>query len=118
VSLLIQEGRRSREVARLPGHGADVCTSSHPHLFGEWDGTDRTPDVIWRARGGSDGLRADAAVLPYGHEKGPHLRPCLKRALCRTRTGDPFLTIDREGRDAGACAGEGGHETPAQLRLF
>ena len=53
VSLLIQEGRDFREVARLAGHGPDVCATTYAHLFDEWDGADRiaAEDAIWRARG-------------------------------------------------------------------
>jgi hypothetical protein len=51
-----------------------------------------------------------------GTEK-PAVSSGFPEALFRTRTGDPFLTIDRRGGDAGARAGEGGHEGPAQMRL-
>lgn len=53
VSLLIQEGRDFREVARLAGYGPDVCATTYAHLFDEWDRADRiaAEQAIWRARG-------------------------------------------------------------------
>ncbi|MGA2925656.1 MAG: tyrosine-type recombinase/integrase [Solirubrobacteraceae bacterium] len=52
VSLLIQEGRDFREVARLAGHGPEVCARTYAHLFDEWDGAERTSaeEAIRRAR--------------------------------------------------------------------
>jgi integrase len=52
VSLLIQEGRDFREVARLAGHGPEVCARTYAHLFDEWDGAERVPaeEAIRQAR--------------------------------------------------------------------
>jgi len=52
VSLLIQEGRDFREVARAAGHGPEVCARTYAHLFEEWDGAERVPaeDAIRQAR--------------------------------------------------------------------
>jgi integrase len=52
VSLLIQEGRDFREVARLAGHGPEVCARTYAHLFDEWDGAVRigAEDAIRAAR--------------------------------------------------------------------
>jgi hypothetical protein len=54
VRLLIQEGRDFREVARLAGHGPEVCARTYAHLFDEWDGAARLPaeDAIRLARKG------------------------------------------------------------------
>jgi hypothetical protein len=52
VSLLIEEGRDFREVARLAGHGPEVCARKYAHLFDEWDGAERVAaeEAIRRAR--------------------------------------------------------------------
>jgi integrase len=52
VSLLIQEGRDFRDVARQAGHGPEVCARTYAHLFEEWDGAERisAEDAIRRAR--------------------------------------------------------------------
>jgi hypothetical protein len=54
VSLPIQKGRDFREVARLAGHGPEVCARTYAHLFDEWDGAERVPaeEAIRRARQG------------------------------------------------------------------
>jgi site-specific recombinase XerC len=54
VSLLIQEGRDFREVARFAGHGPEVCAQTYAHLFDEWDGAARisAEDAIRHARKG------------------------------------------------------------------
>ena len=52
MSLLIQEGRGFREVARLAGHGPEVCARTYAHLFDEWDGAaSRRGGCDRRARG-------------------------------------------------------------------
>lgn len=52
VSLLIQEGRDFRDMARQAGPGPDVCARIYAHLFEEWDGAERisAEDAIRRAR--------------------------------------------------------------------
>jgi hypothetical protein len=53
VSVLIQEGRDFREVARLAGHAPEVCARTYAHLFDEWE-------AIRRARTAPSGAaRAD-----------------------------------------------------------
>jgi hypothetical protein len=37
------EGRDFHEVARLPGHGSEVCARAYAHLFDEWDRAERVP---------------------------------------------------------------------------
>ena len=105
VSLLIQEGRDFREVARLAGHGPEVCARTYAHLFDEWDGAARigAEDAIRAARNRRHPPRADPdapACVPEsfpsgagpGGRDGNARRPRDTKARCGAglgRVGDP-----------------------------
>jgi len=85
ASLLIWQGMNPVEVAEQLGHSAVMCLTTYAGVFAEM-GTDRKPaeDVINEAR--SKIVSCECAQLG---------RPCENpRAQLRTRTGDPFLTME------------------------
>jgi hypothetical protein len=85
VSLLIHEGRSVVEVAAQAGHSPTMTLSTYAHVIAELEGAERisADEQIRRARG-------EAIPVSYLEEKTREETP---EALCRTRTGDPFLTI-------------------------
>ena len=94
VSLLIHEGRSVVDVAQQAGHAPTMTLSTYAHVFAELGHEDRTPaeEQIRRAR--------DGRMYPFRTSKT--LSPVAKlakaltpqQALHRTRTGDPFLTME------------------------
>ena len=86
VSLLIHEGRSVVEVAAQAGHSPTMALSTYAHVIAELEGTERVSadEQIRRAR-------AEAVPVSYVEEEAGGETP---EALCRTRTGDPFLTME------------------------
>jgi hypothetical protein len=93
VSLLIHEGLRTAEVARQAGNSVYTCDTVHAHVFDEFDPTDRTP-----ARTGS-GQHVTPVFVRCSVARWRKPRERLDLALreearSRTRTDDPFLTME------------------------
>jgi integrase len=93
VSLLIHEGRSVVEVAAQAGHAPTMTLSTYAHVIAELDGAERVP-------AGTQILAARRDHVPVAYLAEPpepkpdHEIPAEERALCRTRTGDPFLTME------------------------
>jgi hypothetical protein len=105
ASLLIYEGLNVLEVAPQLGHKPSTCLDIYGRLFEEFDPA--------RRRAAIDVIR-DAPERPFATERCPLGYPAEPRAsdrigvlprkaansslfgeaLCRTRTGDPFLTME------------------------
>ncbi len=69
-----------------------MTLSTYAHVFDELEGQERVPgaEMVRRAR-------ADVPVLYLAEGLVPSLGPETPdetEALCRTRTGDPFLTME------------------------
>jgi Phage integrase family len=97
VSLLIQEGVSIVEVPRQAGHSAQECLKTYAHTFDEFDPAERlsAEDTIRAARAvitDSD-VRVSYARGPSEEAESAELRS-TPEAHCRTRTGDPFLTME------------------------
>jgi integrase len=97
ASLLIHERRLSIvEIAHQLGHNPNVCLSTYAHVMAELD-HDRGTSAEDQIREAREALRrcgpnvaheADRAELEIGRT------PDFQQALCRTRTDDPFLTME------------------------
>ena len=105
ASLLIYEGVDVVELAPELGHSPATCLNYYARVFEEFKGLPRCPavDVIREAR---EAVAAGDVPSRYlddderrrrcrldGRQQRPISREFL-RALCRTRTGDPFLTME------------------------
>ena len=95
VSLLIHEGVSIVEVAAQAGHSPQTCLSRYAHVFAEFDPTDRRPaaDVIEEARAAAH-VRATYAAGEVEDLRDSPESPQPLEALHRTRTDDPFLTME------------------------
>ena len=88
------EGRSVVDVAQQAGHAPTMTLSTYAHVFAEFGHEDRKPaeEQIRRAR--------DGIVYPFRtssrRAKPFSRRNCLAipQALHRTRTDDPFLTME------------------------
>ena len=89
--LLIHEGVSIVEVAAQAGHSPQTCLARYAHVFAEFDPTDRRPaeEVIREAR-----VRARYAGDEPGEEYELNETTWESQALHRTRTDDPFLTME------------------------
>ena len=109
ASLLIHEGRLSIvELAHQLGHNPNVCLSTYAHVMAELDDARgmSAEEQIQQARSevglaGPHECGPNAAQDPVArvaaepeNEKTPAAAGVLDQALCRTRTGDPFLTME------------------------
>jgi hypothetical protein len=106
ASLLIHEGRYSIvEIAQQLGHNPNVCLSTYAHVMAELQDERGTSaeQQIRLARTGPQRARDEPLTATPGpkpaHEPaaGSSEDPNPQRiqeALCRTRTGDPFLTME------------------------
>jgi len=102
ASLLTHERRLSIvEIAHQLGHNPNVCLSTYAHVMAELDGHRdvSAEDQILAARrakhrraGRASGpdVAHDAAASSEATTEGAD----VQEALCRTRTGDPFLTME------------------------
>ena len=94
VSLLIQEGRSVVEVAQQAGHAPTMTLDTYAHVFADLGPDDRVPaeEQIHRARA--------ASTYPFRTSKKSRSKAALTKsleitqALHRTRTDDPFLTME------------------------
>jgi hypothetical protein len=105
ASRLIFEGLNVLEVAPELGHKPSTCLDIYGRLFEEFDPAHRRPavEVMRDARravrdgtvptGYPDEGSADKRGRRATAEEGD-LAGLSNRALCRTRTGDPFLTME------------------------
>ena len=75
------------DVARQAGHSPTMPFDTYGHVFDELAEQPRisAETLIRRARGGED--------VPVSYPREPDER-AEPRAQCRTRTGDPFLTME------------------------
>ena len=93
MSLLIHEGRSVVEVAAQAGHAPTMTLSTYAHVIAELEGAERVP-------AGTQILAARREHVPVSYLAEPpqpkpdHEIPAPERALFRTRTGDPFLTME------------------------
>jgi integrase len=93
VSLLIRERASIVEVARQAGHAPTMILDTYGHVFDELEGAERgsAESEIRRA---SEEVGVRSVSAPQGEAEGEGADSALQsQALCRTRTGDPFLTI-------------------------
>ena len=94
ISLLIAQGASVVEVTRQAGHAPTMTLDAYAHLFDEPDGG--------RTTSAEHVIRAARAAETVRFVSASRLRTCLRdtkpleirRALCRTRTDDPFLTME------------------------
>jgi integrase len=96
VSLLIAEGRSIVEVARQAGHSATMALDTYGHVFDELD-TERisAEQAIRKARAEARATLVRPAPDRVAQKKNETPRVAgFRRALFRTRTGDPLLTME------------------------
>jgi hypothetical protein len=93
VSLLIHEGRTVVEVAAQAGHAPTMTLSTYAHVIAELEGAERVPAETQVLN-----ARRECVPVSYPPTKDSAERtqetPANDKALCRTRTGDPFLTME------------------------
>ena len=113
ASLLIREGKSIVDVAAQLGHAPTMTLDTYAHVFADLDGRgerrplrdDRSSQRNDLARHGENGeeveigRKAPENVLTMYSEArkaagGPPRNPHQTEALFRTRTGDPFLTME------------------------
>ena len=102
ASLLIHERRLSIvEIARQLGHNPNVCLSTYAHVMAELDesrGVSAEEQILSARR--PKHMCTNAASGPdvaHNVDRDPAASSetsDLQEALCRTRTGDPFLTME------------------------
>jgi integrase len=94
VSLLILEGASIVEVARQAGHAPTMTLDTYGHFFDELEGAERgsAESEIRRARE-EVGVRSVSARRGESEDQAAD-SALQSQALCRTRTGDPFLTME------------------------
>jgi hypothetical protein len=93
VSLLIHEGRTVVEVAAQAGHAPTMTLSTYAHVIAELEGAERVPAETQIAAARREYV--PVSYPPAGPQQEPHEEvPGNDEALCRTRTGDPFLTME------------------------
>ena len=101
-SLLLHEGRSVIYVARQMGHDAKLTLGTYGHVIDELEDAPRVPaeDAIRAARAiscvtGVSRRAGRCCVREAARTAVPRaVRGFRVRALCRTRTGDPFLTME------------------------
>jgi hypothetical protein len=96
-SLLIHEGATVVEIARQLGHSPTMSLDTYGHVFDEFQGSDRlsAEEQIRRARAKYVSVLCPfpddaSSTVPANVKKSPQMR----RARSRTRTDDPFLTME------------------------
>ena len=113
ASLLIHENRLSIiEIAAQLGHNPNVCLSTYAHVMADLDDARgvSAEDQIRAARAARDPKnsatapdfcgpnaaheRRSAATATPNNDETPDDIGGFNEALCRTRTGDPFLTME------------------------
>jgi len=94
ISLLIHEGRSVVEVAQQAGHAPTMTLSTYAHVFAELGPDDRVSaeEQIRRARAGN--MYPFRTSSPGTHNEQAANPLQIPQALHRTRTDDPFLTME------------------------
>ena len=112
VSLLIREGVSVVEVARQAGHSPTMALDTHGHVFAELEGAEKVSAEaeIRRAR---DELVPVSYLEEPAPADGDRKTPANPQAQHRTRTDDPFLTMDSDGRNSRTRLVTRGHFYPA-----
>jgi hypothetical protein len=89
-SLLIAEGLSVVEVARQAGHAPTMTLDTYAHVMADHDGAERlSAEAAIRAARDAEVSACAPGPVPYWPNP-----QCLRRALHRTRTDDPFLTME------------------------
>ena len=93
VSLLVHEGRTVVEVAAQAGHAPTMTLSTYAHVIAGLEGAERVPAETQILN-----ARRESVPVSYPPRDGSGERnqetPANDEALRRTRTGDPFLTVE------------------------
>ena len=92
-SLLIAEGASVVEAARQAGHAPTMTLDTYAHVMADLDGAERIPaEAAIRAARAAE---VSESVRPTRLLRRGNRNPqCFREALFRTRTGDPFLTME------------------------
>jgi integrase len=96
-SLLIHEGATVVEVARQLGHSPTMSLDTYGHVFDELQGAERlsAEEQIQRARAKYVSVLCPfPAEEPTGGAENLEKSPQMQKARSRTRTDDPFLTME------------------------
>ena len=106
ASLLLHEGRSVIYVARQLGHGAQLTLGRYGHVIDELEDEPRQEPEAAIAAARRVGVAPSVALgrpMSRAHPRGvavwvQRLAGHSAQALCRTRTEDPFLTMEDRAR--------------------
>src|SRR5436305_15046563 len=91
--LRVYEGVPLTQIAREVGTSVRMIELHYAGVIANWDGKQVPAESQIRAARQAVRRKIDALEDPTGAKSGKN--PCKSsEALCRTRTGDPFLTME------------------------